>query len=289
MHAHLRIEENNQSHPIRTQDRKNRDHNNHRLKKSSTTRPIGQASPFAWNNTKSEVTEPTSPKVNCAGKIKVMRPKTTATKIWQSVMEEIEKPHNNNKQKKHSELAPSLSFKKEVMHLFTCLHGMRLDLRCFGTLNPEGEDNDDIEDEGYVGKEKEKENPNETSGTVFPKWLMVLQENNQGNVFEKEDTNGSTAEETEDKNTGPPPNALLLMRCRSAPVKSWLIQNAEKNNEEREVVENEHIEEGKVKGKRKSLKLLMEENRKNENLVVMRYDSDSYKISSSEIDKESKL
>ncbi|KAE9615241.1 hypothetical protein Lal_00048346 [Lupinus albus] len=277
--------------PVRTQDHKNRHHNNHHLKKSSTTRPIGQASPLTWTNTKSEITEPTSPKVNCAGKIKVMRPKTTATKSWQSVMEEIEKLHNNNKHKKHSKLVPSLSFKKEVRHLFTCLHSMRLDLRCFGTLNPKGEDDEDIEDEGYGEKDKEKENHvvveethNETSGTVFPKWLMVLQEN-------KEDTNGSSAEEAEE-HTGPPPNALLLMRCRSAPVKSWLKQNVEENNEEREAVENEvneHIEEGIVKEKMKCLKSLMEENRKNENLVVMKYESESYKISSSEIDKESKL
>ncbi|XP_019416834.1 PREDICTED: uncharacterized protein LOC109328039 [Lupinus angustifolius] len=217
--VHLTLMQNPICSPVRTQDHKNR----HHLKKSSTTRTIGQASPLTWTNTKSEITEPTSPKVNCAGKIKVMRPKTTATKSWQSVMEEIEKLHNNNKHKKHCKLAPSLGFKKEVMHLFTCLHGMRLDLRCFGTLNPKGEDNDDIEDEG------------------------------------------------------------------SSPVKSWLKLNAEKNNEEREVVENEHIEEGSVKEKRKSLKSLMEENRKNENLVVMRYDSDSYKISSPEIDRESKF
>ncbi|OIW16591.1 hypothetical protein TanjilG_02797 [Lupinus angustifolius] len=291
--VHLTLMQNPICSPVRTQDHKNR----HHLKKSSTTRTIGQASPLTWTNTKSEITEPTSPKVNCAGKIKVMRPKTTATKSWQSVMEEIEKLHNNNKHKKHCKLAPSLGFKKEVMHLFTCLHGMRLDLRCFGTLNPKGEDNDDIEDEGYGEKEKDKEkenhvvveeNHNETSGTVFPKWLMVLQENNQGNVLDKEDTNGSSAQESEE-HTGPPPNALLLMRCRSSPVKSWLKLNAEKNNEEREVVENEHIEEGSVKEKRKSLKSLMEENRKNENLVVMRYDSDSYKISSPEIDRESKF
>ncbi|OIW04464.1 hypothetical protein TanjilG_01637 [Lupinus angustifolius] len=278
--------------PGRTQDHNKGYRNNHRdhLKKSSTTRSIGQVSPLIWTNTKLEITEPTSPKVNCAGKIKVIRPKTTATKSWQSVMEEIEKIHNSNKHKKRSKLALSLSFKKEVMHLLACLSCMRLDLRCFGTLNPEGEDDEDIEDEGngekenHVGIEETQESDNENSGTVFSKWLMVLQEN-QTNGLHKEDKNNASSVEEAEEVIVPPPNALLLMRCRSAPVKSLL--KGEKTEEQ-----NEHNEEGKVKekvagvNKGKSLKSLMEENKKKENLVVMRYDSDFYKISSSEIAKD---
>ncbi|CAL0315530.1 unnamed protein product [Lupinus luteus] len=279
--------------PGRTQDHNKGYRNNRRdhLKKSSTIRSIGQASPLIWTNTKSEIAEPTSPKVNCAGKIKVIRPKTTATKSWQSVMEEIEKIDNNNKHKKRSKLALSLSFKKEVMHLLACLSCMRLDLRCFGTVNPEGEDDEDIEEEGYGEKEKHvgiEESDNETSGTVFSKWLMVLQEN-QTNELHKEDTNnGSSAEEAEaEEAIVPPPNALLMMRCRSAPVKSLLKEKEGEENEEH----NEQNEEDRVKEKvggvkkGKSLKSLMEENRKKENLVVMRYDSDFFKISSSEIAK----
>ncbi|KAE9595949.1 hypothetical protein Lal_00030474 [Lupinus albus] len=275
--------------PGRTQDHNNRRHNNrhHHLKKSSTTRSIGQASPLIWTNAKSEITEPTSPKVNCAGKIKVIRPKTTATtKSWQSVMEEIEKIHSNNKHKKRSKLALSLSFKKEVMHLLTCLSCMRLDLRCFGTLNHEGEDDEDIEDEGYGEKENHvviEENDNETSGTVFSKWLMVLQENKTNELHKEDTNNGSSVEEAEEAIV-PPSNALLLMRCRSAPVKSlWKEKEDEKSEEQNE--QGKDKEKVAWVNKGKSLKSLMEENRKKENLVVMRYDSDIFKISSSEIAK----
>uniref|UniRef100_A0A803NLU7 Uncharacterized protein n=1 Tax=Cannabis sativa TaxID=3483 RepID=A0A803NLU7_CANSA len=64
----------------------------------------GQASPVLWAKPKSStgtelVSEPTSPKVTCAGQIKV-RHKTSNCKSWQSVMEEIERMHNSRKQKK---------------------------------------------------------------------------------------------------------------------------------------------------------------------------------------------
>ncbi|KAK7275757.1 hypothetical protein RIF29_16879 [Crotalaria pallida] len=264
--------------PSRPQDPNKRRHDHHHLKKSSTIRAFGQASPMIWTNTKSmgsEITEPTSPKVNCAGKIKVMRPKTNATKSWQSVMGEIEKLHNSNKQKKLSKLVHSLNFKKEVINLLTCFRGVRLDLWCFRTLNTEVDDEGIEENHEVIEEEKDKE----ASGTVFSKWLMVLQEN-QSNELNKQDrnNNGSSAEEeADDEGIVPPPNALLLMRCKSAPVKTRLKENEEKKNDE-------HIEQGKVKGK--SLKSLMEENRKKENLVVMRYNSGFYNISSSNIAKE---
>lgn len=295
--------------PGRPPEPNKRHHNNHHLKKSSTNRGGGQGSPLLWAKTKpmgSEIAEPTSPKVTCAGQIKV-RPKTPACRNWQSVMmEEIEKIHNhNNKEKqkiKRPSWARSLSFKKEAMQFLACMRGARFDLCCFGTfhgsnITPE-EEEDEYEDEGCRENQAVKaESDSETSRTVFSKWFMVLQ-GNQSNKVHKEDTkdkdmvatsDGSTAEAEE--HTVPPPNALLLMRCRSAPVKSCFKENEEENNEEQEREENEQSEEGKVKekakaNKGKNLKSLLEENRKKENLLVMQYDSDFYKISSSGIAKE---
>ncbi|KAI4307374.1 hypothetical protein L6164_030573 [Bauhinia variegata] len=275
--------------PICSPQRPPESNKRHHLKKSST-RGGGQASPLLWTKSKSmdsEIAEPTSPKVTCAGQIKV-RPKTSACRGWQSVMEEIEKIHNNRKQRKKPSWVESLGFKKEIMQFLTCLRSIRFDLRCFGSfpetdITTDDEDEDD-DDEGYrenhVGL---AESDNESSRTVFSKWFMVLQENQNNGLCREErkdkdvvEEDGSTAEPTV-----PPPNALLLMRCRSAPAKSRL-----KEIEGREKEENGNKDEGKEKvevKKGQSLKsLLEEEKRKKENLVVMRYESDSdfYKISS---------
>lgn len=101
-------------------------------------------------------------------------------------------------------------------------------------------------------------------------------------------------EEKKDENCGdgeisvPPPNALLLMRCRSAPAKSWLKEseeeggnnNEKENNSQKEKEKEKELAQTHVK-KGQSLKSLMEEDNNNnkENLVVMRYHSDYYGIS----------
>lgn len=253
--------------------------------KRSSTRGGDQASPLLWAKPKSmgsEIVEPTSPKVTCAGQIKVTQ-KASACRNWESVMQEIDNIHNDGKQRKRSNWAQSLGFKREIMQFLTCLRSIRLDLRCFGsfpepdiTTEDEDEEDDEHEDEGFhVGIE---ESDNDTSGTDFSKWFMMLQEN-QNNDFHGEATedkvgdDGSMAEPAV-----PPPNALLLMRCRSAPAKSWLKEN------EVEDKKNEEQEEGKKSVDQfngQSLKSLMEEEKtKKENLVMMTYGSDFYKVSS---------
>ncbi|KAI9106811.1 hypothetical protein K1719_022339 [Acacia pycnantha] len=280
--------------PARPSDSAKR-HLNHHLKKSATRGGGGggQASPMLWSKTKSmgsEISEPTSPKVTCAGQIKV-RPKTSACRSWQSVMEEIEKIHNNRKQRKRSSWADSFGFKKEIMQFLTCLRSIKFDLRCFGSFpeteatSEDEEDEDDGFRENQVGVD---ESDNEASRTVFSKWFMVLQEN-QNTGFHKEDTKqkGKVEDDgSEAEPTVPPPNALLLMRCRSAPAKSWLQENREgksvQQQEEKAIDEKVDKEKTELK-KGRSLKSLMdEEKRKRENLVVMKYDSDSdfYEISS---------
>ena len=104
-------------------NKRHHNHNHHRhnsLKKSSTRGGGGgggQASPMLWSKTKPmgpEISEPTSPKVTCAGQIKV-RPKTSSCKSWQSVMEEIERIHNNRaKQKKKPSWARSEEHTSEL-------------------------------------------------------------------------------------------------------------------------------------------------------------------------------
>ncbi|KAK7311616.1 hypothetical protein RJT34_09873 [Clitoria ternatea] len=258
--------------PARPAEPNKRHHNNHHHRKKSFSRGGGggHASPLLWAKPKSmgsEISEPTSPKVTCAGQIKV-RPKTANCRSWQSVMEEIEKIHNDKKQRKRLNWAESLGFKKEIMQFLTCLRSIRFDLRCFGSFSgtdvEEDEDDEDDDDSGEYHDVEETDT--EASRTVFSKWFMVLQEN-QNKREEK-----SSVEETA---SVPPPNALLLMRCRSAPAR----ESVGDRNDEGEGKEEKEKEKGVKRGQ--SLKSLMEEEkRKKDNLVVMRYDSDFYGISS---------
>lgn len=267
----------------------NHNHNHHRLKKCSTRGRGGQASPILWAKNKSMVSdnsEPTSPKVTCAGQIKV-RHKSGSCKSWQSVMEEIERIHKRKNKKKPS-WAESLGFKKEILQFLTCLRSIKFDFRCFGsfpesdsTTDDEEEDEEDIEPchENHVGH-VETNDETETSRAVFSKWYMVLQEN-QNHGFH--DINGDALDQSAEAPTIPPPNALLLMRCRSAPAKSWLEEQEEHGEED----EKEEIPKELEKRRNKSLRCLMEEDKikTKENLVVMRYEPDLYKIST-EIAKE---
>ena len=265
-------------------------HHPHHLKKSSTRNGgQGQASPLLWAKTKpmgSEISEPTSPKVTCAGQIKV-RHKTGSCKNWQSVMEEIERIHNKKKHKKRPAWVEALGFKKEIMQFLTCLRSIRFDFRCFGSIPESGITSDDEEEEdgdqyqdNQVGGEESDDN--ETSRTIFSKWFMVLQENqscgfNKEEIKEKNKVYGE--EESAVPPAVPPPNALLLMRCRSAPTKSWLEENGEEKEKEKE--KEKEAEQEKDQQAKKAMLIIEEENtKKKENLVVMKYNDDFYKFSS---------
>ncbi|KAF6149107.1 hypothetical protein GIB67_038890 [Kingdonia uniflora] len=237
--------------PSRPGDPNKRHHNNQLTR--STTRGA-QASPLLWAKTKpmiTEITEPTSPKVTCAGQIKI-RPKPNSCKNWQSVMAEIERIHKNKKLKKKPSWIESLGFKKDIMQFLTCLRHLRFDLRCFGSshhsvaTSEDEEDNDD---------EEELENHN-SSRAIFSKWLMVLEEENIKNQKEeKGDLDRETKEDEVEVNV-PPANALFLMRCRSAPAKSWLEEKQEEEEEEEE------------------------EEEKKKSLLLKCYDPDFFKVSS---------
>ncbi|XP_057490967.1 uncharacterized protein LOC130776733 [Actinidia eriantha] len=245
-------------------------HHHHQRKLSNRGGGPGQASPLMWSKPKPmgpDISEPTSPKVTCAGQIRVRHSsKPSPCKNWQSVMEEIEKIHHS-KNKKKPNWVESLGFKKDTLQFLTCLRRIRFDFRCFGSypasdLTSDDEDDEDCK-EKQVGVDEFDENGN--SKAAFSKWFMVLQEESR----EREKSKSHKEEEEEDvvAECGPPPNALLLMRCRSAPAKSWL--------EEREEEEREREEES---GR---LEVDLEEIKRSNSLeVVMRYDTDFYQLSS---------
>ncbi|GMI77212.1 hypothetical protein like AT1G78110 [Hibiscus trionum] len=247
--------------PARPSEPNNRHRRHHFIKKlrARNGAGAGQASPLIWAKNKqmvSEITEPTSPKVTCAGQIKV-RSKTRSCKSWQSVMEEIERIRNN---KNRFGWLESLGFKKEVMQFLTCfrLRSIRFDFQCFGSF-PRPDIN--TEDEGVKDEEhRENHNHADGKGTMFSKWLMVLQDNQSNGIFKEE--NKIHEVDDDDQTAAPPPNALLLMRCRSAPAKSWLKDEENLGNDEDEECER------KLQKKTKNLRSLMEEER----LVVLKYD-----------------
>ncbi|KAF3613305.1 putative ethylene-responsive transcription factor RAP2-4-like [Capsicum annuum] len=239
----------------------------HHLRRSNTRGigPAGQASPMLWKT--SEISEPTSPKVTCAGQIKVShKAKSCQIKNWQSVMEEIEKLHVKKHKKKKPVWMEVVGLKKDAMQFLSYLRNIRFDFRCFGSFHTDETDfitsDDDLEDE---------EDDLEASRTVFSKWFMVLQESQktektQYSVFGHDDYDGSSC--------APPPNALLLMRCRSAPAKSLLGQKHKDGNNDDDDKEQEN-----EKSRTKELESTKKNNKK-KSLVVMRYGSDLFKFSS---------
>ncbi|KAJ0241506.1 Uncharacterized protein HA466_0218850 [Hirschfeldia incana] len=258
-----------------------RPHHRRQLSKLSNGAGGGHGSPALWakqasskNMGNDEISEPTSPKVTCAGQIKVRPSKCGGKgKNWQSVMEEIESIHSNKSQSKFLEL------KKDVMGFLTCLRNIKFDFRCFGDFGHADVTSDDEEEEedDEDGEEQEEENPK----TLLSKWFMVLQEEEQSTNNDDKNNKKCVVDENADTEPAvPPPNALLLMRCRSAPAKSWLeermqVKTEQENREEEEETEDQEMS---VKKKKKDLRSLMEEEKME--LVLMRYDTDYYRLSS---------
>ncbi|KAH7652739.1 Armadillo-like helical-containing protein [Dioscorea alata] len=242
----------------------------------------GHASPLFKNKSKNlsnEIAdEPTSPKVTCAGQIKV-RPKprprpNSNSKDWLSVVEEIERFH---KEKKKPHWLEGLGIKKDIMQFMGALRGLRFDMRCFGSFHgavdcssedeEEDEDEDEEEEDGDDDDQDEDKSNSSNSRTIFSKWFMVLEES-QSNACKKEEEE----EEVEEKDVAttssssssvPPPNALLLMRCRSAPAKGWIEGDEGEKRLEEEI----------------SARTLREEEKEKERLILMSYAPDFFKVS----------
>ncbi|KAK6792425.1 hypothetical protein RDI58_011506 [Solanum bulbocastanum] len=289
--------------PARHSDSSKR-HHNHDLKKI-TTRIGGvpaQSSPLLWAKSKNSeiISEPTSPKVTCAGQIKVRPKQGSSCKNWQSVMEEIEKLHNRKAQKKKGgNWMETIGIKKDVMQFLTCLRNIRFEFRCFGSFptthditsdDEEEDDGDELERRGMnqIGRDLNDREDNdddeeeESSKTVFSKWFMVLQDENQKTELTKTEHDNNYDDDDDDDNVPicvPPPNALLLMRCRSAPPKSWLQETQQQVQKEEEDEDEDEEEDNEEEKKAKSTMEEMENKKKNENLVVMRYGNDFHKFS----------
>lgn len=316
--AHLSLMPKQICSPVRVPEaankRYNSNNNQHLQLARASNRCGGQGSPLLLAKAKaiankmgaSEIDEPTSPKVTCAGQIKV-RTKTGrgSCKNWQTVMEEIERihkknsstsssKHKNGSDTKKSTWVEALGFKKDVMHFLTCLKGFKVDFRCFGNFHGSGvisdDDEDDEDDDEDVNEDEENDEVrselgndhltrSKSSRTVYSKWFMVLEENKENGLFEE-----NKNEEKNDCPSAPPPNALLLMRCRSAPAKSWLEEKEEEEKQKQEQDQEHEDEESKDYNNNK-LKVLFDEEQKKENLILKCYSPD-FTMVSSDVAKE---
>lgn len=200
--------------------------------------------------------EPQSPKVTCAGQIKVVRPKKARPAVlekkpgnnkcgaagggsgrrWITVVEEIERLQEQRK-KARSWLeavgirrdAPALPFLGGV------LRSLRHKVRCFGSLHAavdsSSSSTDDSGGGGYADERVRGESAapgGSAAASVFSKWLMVLEGSQETHQLDQEEKRPSREVDVEDFNAPsvPPPNALLLMRCRSAPAKGLASKGA---------------------------------------------------------------
>ncbi|KAJ8441507.1 LOW QUALITY PROTEIN: hypothetical protein Cgig2_026308 [Carnegiea gigantea] len=314
--------------PVRPNSEPNKRHPH--LKKINTTRGRpgggGPVSPLLWATGKQmsgggpDLSEPTSPKVTCAGQIKVgPRPGSSAAtcRNWQSVMEEIERLHNsrskhhtNNRKisrsKKSKHWGEALGFKKDIINFLTCLGNIRFDFRCFGSfphpdITSDEEDDDEKQEEEDEDEEEDHDHDQDFSretatdemerNTVFSKWFMQNQDK-----MNYTDTNCTIAKQVEvdDEVQVPPPNALLLMRCRSAPAKrsNWPRVQGGGHPINGAESEDKHVYEEDQEQKEQQRAVLVEEKpkkKKRESLaIVMKYDVDFYNMAS-EVSKETWL
>ncbi|KAI3949359.1 hypothetical protein MKW98_023296 [Papaver atlanticum] len=284
------------------------------------------SSPHLWAKTKpsmrSQIKEPTSPKVSCAGNIKVIRqpkyitntatatPRATTTtmtamkgkyrssssKNWHSVMEEIEMTRKKNiapekttsrtttNTRSTSWMGSTLGKKKDVMKFLKNLRNFRLNFGCLGSFEDISHqdirssssttttslEEDDVliqeDNKRYefchsrhsTGSIRNSENSYRTN--VLSKMFIAIQENK--NVAHVINTNavidsGKIVEDHEDGDISygfgegegtedlcapavPPPNALLLMRCKTLPAKSWL-EERDQNQQEEDMIKKQRL------------------------------------------------
>ncbi|GJM86877.1 hypothetical protein PR202_ga02776 [Eleusine coracana subsp. coracana] len=200
--------------------------------------------------------EPTSPKVTCVGQIKARPSKPKGF------------GHGDRKHKKAAWLQ-TLGIKKDVMALLDALHGaFRFNVRgCFGSFPgavveyTSGEDNDEDEEEEDERAEKEAKHD-----AALSRWFMVLEEGKKVSSKKQVPELQQNQEEDKEKEATPPANALMLMRCRSAPAKGLQRRLGREAEEDKD-----------LKNAKKSPE--EEGNEKEEGLVLMTYSPDFFKVS----------
>jgi hypothetical protein len=197
--------------------------------------------------------EPTSPKVTCAGQIKARPPK----------------PSGGGKK---ATWLQALGIKKDAMALLDALHGaFRFNVAgCFGSFPgaagvagyTSGEDDDYEEEEEEDVPRAEKDT--EHGGAARARWFMVLEEGNKKVSTKK--LQGQEPERSQEEDAAPPANALMLMRCRSAPAKGLARRvEAEEEREDVKIATNKTPEK--------------ETEKERESLVLMTYSPDFFKVS----------
>jgi hypothetical protein len=226
--------------------------------------------------------EPQSPKVTCAGQIKVSRPKkvvkpasTAAAKhcsdgaggarSWLTVMEEIERLHGRRKKAGWLE---NLGIRRHALPFVGgALRSLRSKARCFGSLHAAAVDSSvdsDSNGDDATGRGSERGAGGSAAASVFYKWLMVLEGDQEPLPLEQDETRygeelgqGEDVERQEGKETdegtngptsAPPPNALLLMRCRSAPATGLFMSRRRTCEQLAGVVEQGKVAAGGVPG-----------------------------------------
>ncbi|CAM0148231.1 unnamed protein product [Urochloa decumbens] len=198
--------------------------------------------------------EPSSPKVTCVGQIKARPAKPKG----------LGSGGDGGKKTKKATWLQALGIKKEAMALLDALHGaFRFNVAgCFGSFPgavgvgyTSGEDDD--EEEGEERAEKETEH-----GEALARWFMVLEEGKKVSAknLQGQEPQQNQGEEDKEQDAVPPANALMLMRCRSAPAKGLARR-----------LEAEDCED--VKNDKKT----PEEEK--ESLVLMTYSPDFFKVS----------
>ncbi|KAL6655913.1 hypothetical protein ACP70R_006739 [Stipagrostis hirtigluma subsp. patula] len=184
--------------------------------------------------------EPQSPKVTCAGQIKVGRPKKARSaaparrgeeggggggRSWVTVVEEIERLHGRRKKVGWLE---AVGIRRDALpFLGGALRSLRLKARCFGSLHGAVDSSTDDDEEEAEEQDGEPAAGGSAASSVFSKWLMVLEgseetpepDSGDDEARDQEDDERQESKETDACSAAPPPNALLLMRCRSAPAK----------------------------------------------------------------------
>ncbi|TKW41642.1 hypothetical protein SEVIR_1G330300v4 [Setaria viridis] len=202
--------------------------------------------------------EPSSPKVTCVGQIKARPAKPKGLSGGGG--------SGDGKKSKKATWLQALGIKKDAMALLDALHGaFRFNVAgCFGSFPgavgvgyTSGEDDDD--EEGEERAEKETEH-----GEALARWFMVLEEGKKVSAkkLQGQEPQQNQGEEDKEQDVVPPANALMLMRCRSAPAKGLARR-----------LEAEDSEDVKI------AKKTPEEENEKESLVLMTYSPDFFKVS----------
>ena len=189
--------------------------------------------------------EPSSPKVTCVGQIKARPAKPKGL-------------GDGGKKTKKATWLQALGIKKDAMALLNALHGaFRFNVAgCFGSFPgavgvgyTSGEDDDD--EEGEERAENETEH-----GAALARWFMVLEEGKKVPAKKLQGQEPQQNQEGKEEDAVPPANALMLMRCRSAPAKGLArrleaedcedVKIAKKTPEEEK--EKEEVQDGTKNG-----------------------------------------